>query len=1058
MADNNLAWAGNPVQGSVFDNRMNRDRAAAWQQQGIDPNTPQGRQAAFQWEQNNTWLGDSPNAAYGGLSGWVASDDPRRVAALHQMNDASRANMGGGGGYRGWDWANNRAVGATESAGTANWSMVGNGDYSKGNPRAPSEYYSQPGSSGGNRGIRNNNTSGTLANVMSGTYNSGGMGGNSAGYDRQGIQESGFNNPQSTLQDRFTGNTTSWGAGGGQPGGGLTGIANPNPGQYSGGMGSIPTKGGAAPSNTMQTMGAGAPLGAGQLRRDIQSYFGQQNFGQSMDWLGGRLTRNQDGSATFSGPNGQSTNFNIDTDLSELMGNSSIAQGWSDMYGVNADQLRGQQTRLTHQDLGFNQNVSRAFTSTNMTPDDMLALAQEFGNDRVVDMIRNDPNFRRQFEGNQFEFDESGALRTDAQGNPIRGGGTTGADFAAWLAARGDEEGGNSQRSNQLMQRLYQPYMGRELETRHANVGGNGGSGEGEIAGRSEMQVRDPITGRWQGLSTGNASRTFNSSSNANTLDWETLRGQGGFNDLYYSMHGRNDLSARPGRENETLRPNGRVSYGADGRYRFGGSATDIGADRISAQENWAGVLSVLGAAVGGMALGGASASGGLVAPSAASTAGLGAGGVGGTMGAGALGGFAGGAGAAGGVAAGAAGGALGSSGATSSPVVGSTATGTNLGALPSSTAGATGGGGGNFLTNLLGGSGGTAGTAGSTTSLGSLFNNGRTIMGLVSALGAAGGGGGGGGGSSGGGSRPSGGNSGGNSGGGSDMDIGAILGALGGGNGGDGGEGGNGGGGGGMNLGGVLGALGPLITGAYDNRQQRRASDNMLNYLRERQGMNDRMYQPGTPEHDQMRQEMERRDAAAGRNSQYGVRETDLAARTAGIRMQANTQLTGQIARHMADAENQRASAHSGLSAALPGLISMLGGGGGRNGGGAGAGRGGQQGGTPAGGYTSANSPFRNISGINPANILPNGNLNLGGGLQLTPEGRTIGGTSLGRSPSNQEIEDQINGGGGGDNGTYPENPDYGNGGGDDYNYYPPVDNYGPPSIGDDFDYGDFI
>jgi hypothetical protein len=46
--------------------------------------------------------------------------------------------------------------------------------------------------------------------------------------------------------------------------------------------------------------------------------------------------------------------------------------------------------------------------------------------------------------------------------------------------------------------------------------------------------------------------------------------------------------------------------------------------------------------------------------------------------------------------------------------------------------------------------------------------------------------------------------------------------------------------------------------------------------------------YAPGSPEYNQLAQQMARKDAAAGRNSQYGTRANDLAGTIAKLRMGA--------------------------------------------------------------------------------------------------------------------------------------------------------------------------
>jgi hypothetical protein len=123
---------------------------------------------------------------------------------------------------------------------------------------------------------------------------------------------------------------------------------------------------------------------------------------------------------------------------------------------------------------------------------------------------------------------------------------------------------------------------------------------------------------------------------------------------------------------------------------------------------------------------------------------------------------------------------------------------------------------------------------------------------------------------------------------------------------------------GGGTNLNGLAG----LLTGLYGMNQQQGASNDMLNYLKQRQQMNDNMYADGSPEKNALQQEMERKDAAAGRNSQYGPRSVDLAARIAQLKMDANTKLTTGIGKYMADSYNQRALAGSNVTNSLPALL----------------------------------------------------------------------------------------------------------------------------------------
>lgn len=125
---------------------------------------------------------------------------------------------------------------------------------------------------------------------------------------------------------------------------------------------------------------------------------------------------------------------------------------------------------------------------------------------------------------------------------------------------------------------------------------------------------------------------------------------------------------------------------------------------------------------------------------------------------------------------------------------------------------------------------------------------------------------------------------------------------------------------GGGSSGGSNVNDLASLFGGGLDYYNQNKASGDMLAWLKQRAAMTDNLYNPGTPEADLMRQTMERKDAAAGRNSQYGVRETDLGAKIAQIKADANTRMTSGVSGNYAAALNQRAAAPAGLMGALQG------------------------------------------------------------------------------------------------------------------------------------------
>lgn len=118
----------------------------------------------------------------------------------------------------------------------------------------------------------------------------------------------------------------------------------------------------------------------------------------------------------------------------------------------------------------------------------------------------------------------------------------------------------------------------------------------------------------------------------------------------------------------------------------------------------------------------------------------------------------------------------------------------------------------------------------------------------------------------------------------------------------------------GGINAGSVLGGLGSLFSGYQDYKMNQADMDYYQGLLNKMMGM----YQPGTPEAGLMQHQMEAKDAAAGRNSQYGVRADNLAAQLAGQRAQIMTSPTfGKLA------EASRGHYDSSLAS----LSSMLGG-----------------------------------------------------------------------------------------------------------------------------------
>jgi hypothetical protein len=122
--------------------------------------------------------------------------------------------------------------------------------------------------------------------------------------------------------------------------------------------------------------------------------------------------------------------------------------------------------------------------------------------------------------------------------------------------------------------------------------------------------------------------------------------------------------------------------------------------------------------------------------------------------------------------------------------------------------------------------------------------------------------------------------------------------------------------GGGGGN--GGLGNLAGIAAGIYDKNKQNQAADSMLNYMNTQQHKIDDVYDPNGARAKYMWEEMSRKDAAAGRNSQYGPRTTDFLGKFGGEYANATANLTRGLAGNYGAAFNQQASSGAGLNAAI--------------------------------------------------------------------------------------------------------------------------------------------
>lgn len=118
------------------------------------------------------------------------------------------------------------------------------------------------------------------------------------------------------------------------------------------------------------------------------------------------------------------------------------------------------------------------------------------------------------------------------------------------------------------------------------------------------------------------------------------------------------------------------------------------------------------------------------------------------------------------------------------------------------------------------------------------------------------------------------------------------------------------------------LGDIAKLGGAGLDMYNQNKASDKMLDYLKGQQTKIDNLYAPGSPEYDYLMRQMEAKDAAAGRNSQYGPRSVDLAAKIAEMKARNTVSLTGATTQPMQSALSQSAASPAGLNSVLQNML----------------------------------------------------------------------------------------------------------------------------------------
>lgn len=117
-------------------------------------------------------------------------------------------------------------------------------------------------------------------------------------------------------------------------------------------------------------------------------------------------------------------------------------------------------------------------------------------------------------------------------------------------------------------------------------------------------------------------------------------------------------------------------------------------------------------------------------------------------------------------------------------------------------------------------------------------------------------------------------------------------------------------------------GGLGGILSGGYDYYAQNKAANNMLDWMKSQQGKIDNIYDPNGPVAKMMYDKMQAQDAAAGRNSQYGVRTNNFLGQFGGDYAKYTAALTQGLAGNYQNAYNKQASAGTGLATGIGNAI----------------------------------------------------------------------------------------------------------------------------------------
>lgn len=175
---------------------------------------------------------------------------------------------------------------------------------------------------------------------------------------------------------------------------------------------------------------------------------------------------------------------------------------------------------------------------------------------------------------------------------------------------------------------------------------------------------------------------------------------------------------------------------------------------------------------------------------------------------------------------------------------------------------------------------------------------------------------------------------------------------------------------------GGLLGNLGGLLSGGLNYYQQNQMADKLFNYVNGAKASIDNLYNPNSPEYKTLWDQMSAKDAASGRNSQYGTRTVDFMGKTAATKAAMQVDLAKGLSGMFQNGATAQANAPAGLAAALGGANGV------------------------------GNSLVQNLSSY----LNNNSGYNLGSGLSIGPDG-SIRGYTPSTPMNSDDLDNLING-----------------------------------------------